>query len=170
MCIPQHTVTTHLCGHRTGVLGAGKGNKKLFACDRVLSQHRAGASRPIVACLARRKRTVVQVTYPCERCVEVGEWRMHTDNDSWMHTPRTVATTVAKMVDSVWMVEELDASVQGPAEAAADVVSTLHHLLALRARSVPSATQPQSTAASPISREEQRRRRPRRRHGQDTMS
>jgi len=128
MCITHYTVTDHLCGHRTGVLGAGKGNKNLVACDRVLGQHRAGASRPIVACPARRKRTVVQVTYPCERCVEVGEWRMSTDDGSWMHTPRTVAITAARTVDSFWMGEEWDPFVQEPVEAAVDAVSTSYLL------------------------------------------
>lgn len=134
MCITHYTVTNHLCDHRTGLLGGGKGNKKLVACDRVLNEHRHGASKPGIACPARRKRTVKDVPYPCEGCVEVGRWRMNLDDGSWMHTPSNVVTIVEKkedMVDRLWMVEEWDAPVQRRAEAAVVVVSTSNLLSAL---------------------------------------
>jgi len=106
-------------------MGAGKGNSKHVACDRVMNQHRHGATKPGPVCPARRKRTVEQVTYPCTTCLKLGEWRMNTDDGSWTQTPRKVATIVEKKVDSLWMGEELDALVEGPTEAAG-VVSTSH--------------------------------------------
>ena len=63
--------------------------------------------------------------------MEVGRWRMNTEDGSRIHTPHNVVTTVDEEVDSLWLGQELDAPVQKYAEVAEDVVSTSHLIFLL---------------------------------------